>query len=385
MEQSIRPVDPYLFIGLGGRPLEVTHSPHVLAEREPYIKLAVHGFLHFPPDESCPTATTVILGVRYTYNELQVLENQAIRQLHANDTFEMPSPDDPIDRMVMRLMIMNASDRRMTYRWLLEGEMRLNDDPRSELGRFLRRECALWEMCDQREMHFALDRGLEHPLKHLMRSSPGECWLWKKPLVPGRPLPVISSWRGMKYVSVHRLLWPIVRPDDPFKPGSRPVRRKDMCTSTVCVNPRHFDDSSRLAKARVRGPGRGYVGVARTANRIPWGMENAHPLGDGRFELRCPRCQTPASGRYQDYVNHSYGNRVNGGVMYCSACYQTYREFTNMFTQQHALRMPDLKRGETAIERSEREFREATDPNDGWPEWTYPERDMDGEGPADPA
>jgi hypothetical protein len=206
------------------------------------------------------------------------------------------------------------------------------------------------------------------------------------PLDPGRKYPTTASWRGMQHITVHRLLWPIMWPDEPYR--ARPAR--SLCEDDLCVNPRHFVDPSKRARRENQGPGKGYrrQDGYRTANTIPYYGENVVALGDGKFQLRCPRCGTPASDYYQTLVNRSiaqgwWGNQHGKmGTMFCSPCHELYMAHRN--AQPGMPRLPSPKRGMTEAERFDREFKagQQEQVDDGWPAYT---RDWGKNNPDDTA
>lgn len=361
MEQFERPADTFMEL-VKPHLLAPQQPPTVLAERQPVPRLSYLGFLQYiVGTPSGPVWYEVVLGNPYRTGDLNDLQmrTRATLAYELGNTAHMfiaPRQDDPAQEALARLVVMTAADRRMTYRWLLECDIRAAEKGSAEWTRLLL-ERELWTNLDLKEISAKLDAGLEWPLNTLMR-EPMACWKWVRRVQPNRPLPTTSSWRDMKYVSVHRLLWPIARPDDPFTLGMRPVRDTQLCQTKMCVNPRHFIDPARRVKLSYDGPGKGYAGAARSPSHIRWNIENIHVLDDGRRELRCPNCETPAAPQLQDAVNWPEGIAPTTGKMYCKRCYQIYKLHLRMFTQTNTTRMPDEQRMETQSERGLRDFEE---------------------------
>lgn len=180
----------------------------------------------------------------------------------------------------------------------------------------------------------------------------------------------------MKHITVHRLLWPIMRPDSPFT--ARPVRLDALCTWDWCVNPRHFVDPSKRMKARNQGPGRGYKKEVHGGNNIPYYPEHAIPQGDGTFKVVCPLDPThDAPDKYAIQAEElAKLGRLGSfrGKMYCPICHKVAEAYKAGSERHGVTRTPSALRQETEAERFESMGRALQAPNDGYPEFSYPER-----------
>lgn len=302
-----------------------------------------------------------VLGDQYFLQDLNNLFDYVSGTLKLHPLATDAELDDlnPEIPPLLRMLVMNPADRRMTYRSSLEtmcAVAQRNPDNGPYLDQTyveLMLERDGWMHLDLLEMQSKLGPGLPYSLYEMLK-SPTEHWRWKVPLVPGHATPTVSSWRGMKHVPVHRLLWPLVKPGDPFELGGRPTRDERLCVDKTCVNPDHFMDPRRRVKKLMQGPGRGYAGAIRTGNNIPWTIEHIEVHADGHRELHCPRCGTVAEGEIAEAINWPEGIAPTSGKMYCRNCYQLHKKAIAMFTRPNSTRMPNEQRMETESERFER-------------------------------
>jgi hypothetical protein len=331
------------------------------------------GFLYYPPDIHSG-AYTQILGTRYAFSDLNATYQRVIHGEHWQDNEE---------RLLMDLLRRNPADRRMWYRAYLDQAIR-NATP--EDLPWLEVERINWTRRDLDEMVDRLWDGLEHHDLRLHMNEPDEHWMWQKPPERGRLYPTLPSWRMMKHITVHRLLWPIMWPDSPFT--SRPVRLDARCLHTQCVNPRHFIDSSKRTRARNMGPGRGFKREQHGGNSIPYYPEHAIPQGDGTFTVVCPLDPThDAPDKYSIMAEDlARLGRLGSfrGKMYCPICVKRFEAYKAGSERHGITRTPSALRQETEIERFERMGRELQAPNDGYPEWSYPDRQVQAEQEALP-
>jgi hypothetical protein len=149
--------------------------------------------------------------------------------------------------------------------------------------------------------------------------GPDECWLWKGGARDGRPA---IDFRYAQSVPVHRLLWPVMRPDAPLSPRDKP-RRNNLCTNTLCVNPRHFNVPGYTFKVRPTADPRGRRGLPTQYGQFRYTWDAAlhvQEMGDGRRVVCCPKGH-PLSPRVQRQYEEQGGGR---GRAHCGQCYQEY-------------------------------------------------------------
>lgn len=323
-------------------------------------KLSPFGFVHYGQTRKVSpfVSTNVVLGNRYASTELETLAYLATpperRAPHGFDNVNYDGYEiTPDMRLVMRILGKPTPlERRMEYRLLLEQELQVAQ-PDSQREHWLLNERRLWLMFDFAEMGDKLDRGLEWPLKNTLNDPRGH-WLWMLPIVRGHANPTTPSWRGMKHVPVHRLLWPMIFPTKPFL--SNPQRE---CSETMCVNPWHFYDPADRPAQHIDGPGRGHEGDVSTGTRVKWTIDDVIVLPDGTRAIKCPDCgERSRDRRCIEIINDPVGPPPKGGQHYCWNCYQIWRQRTRGGVPRQ-VRLPDKKRLETRAEREHREFEEA--------------------------
>lgn len=354
MDQAEHPADTTLELA--------RRSSLIPVETPPVHKLSPWGFVHYGQSRKIQPfiSTNVVLGNRYASTELEVLQYLAappdVRPKHGFDNVDFSEYTiTPDRRMVMELLRYSTPlERRMHYRQYLEQELD-HAEPNSKREIGLQLERRLWRMFDFAEMEDKLDRGLEWPLKQTLHAERAH-WLWMLPLVRGHATPTTPSWRNMKHVPVHRLLWPLIFPAKPFI--SNP-QRDYYCTEQMCVNPWHFYDPADRPAQHIDGPGRGYVNDTSTGTRVKWTITDVVVLPDGTRAIECPICgERSRDRRCIEVINDPVGPPPKGGQMYCWNCYQIWKQKTHGLMPRQP-RLPDKKRLETKTEREHRQFEEA--------------------------
>ena len=95
-------------------------------------------------------------------------------------------------------------------------------------------------------------------------------------------------WRGHYDVPVHRLLWPVFKPQIPLRPEER-LRKRDLCPDEFfydCVNPEHFEIAIPMTDRRPVTLGRQNNSLSGyTAYIHDWTVDSISPHDD---LLHCP-------------------------------------------------------------------------------------------------